>query len=615
MPAEIANRQLLSIAHEVAAEGGEWADFLLSANIPFVNVDDSFARLDWDHYVRVMDAAVARWGLERLQDIAFRSVFAEEVASFRDGITVQCDNLDEMMTHLFSNNGAFASVLPCVAYGFEKAGRKHWVVEMTMNPGYELSPAHCHFGVGVMRALPCLLFENEALIELEIQGSSARYHFRVPGWHPLAKLRLRYARSKSNLGLAQRVGDTFNELMVRQARLQAEAERRAEVEAELAHFEKLEALGRLTGSVAHDFNNLLTVIQGQLELLGMDLQDEQLIDRLNVAVHAADRGARLTSQLLAFGRRAALQPESTDVNAVIEGMMPMFASTFDTLIVNVETDLAHDISATFVDRSKLETALLNLAINARDAMPAGGTLAITTTNVEIDDASQADVTPGHYVLVKVSDTGQGIPADVLERVFEPFFSTKEPGGGTGLGLSMVWGFLKQSGGNARISSTIGKGTTVWLYFPAFADPRQAEPEPPETTRNPDTVSKDTRILIVEDEEDVRIVVADMLKQLGYEVATAKNADEALETLRATHFALLLTDVVLPGGMSGPEIAQAARKLQPGLEVIFMSGYPDAEAVSKVSIRPSDTMLSKPFSYNRLSMTLQNVLEKDGVDRA
>ncbi len=611
MAAEIANRQLISIAAELETEGVQWADFLSAENIPFVDLSDSFARIDWQHYVSVMDAAVRRWGLDHLEDIAYRSVFASEVASFRDGVTVQCENLDEMMEYLFGDNGAFGSILPCVEYSFEKLGRRHWRVQMAMVPGYELSSAHCHFGIGVLRALPPLLYESPARVTLDMTSDRAHYDLRVTGWRPLAYLRLRYQRSKPNLGLAQRVGDTFAELMIRQSLLQAEAERRTQVEAELAHLEKLDALGRLTGSVAHDFNNLLTVIQGQLEMLNMEIEDPRQVERLEIATTAADRGARLTSQLLAFGRRATLQPETVNINSVIDDMLPLFSSTFDNLIV-VRTNLDADLANTLVDRSQLETALLNLAINAKDAMADGGTITLTTSNVTFDEetAAQAgDIEPGRYAVVEVRDTGEGIAPNTLEHVFEPFFSTKSPGMGTGLGLSMVWGFLQQSGGCAKIHSQLNEGTTVQLYFPAVeavqvaTNSAQAAPED-----RPSQAKPGSHILLVEDEEAVREVVKDMLRQLGYAVTAVGDAESAVASLRAdSSFALLLTDVVLPAGRYGPEVASAARDLAPGLPVVYMSGYPEQGEDERSAIGPADVLLSKPFSFNELSQTLEEVL--------
>jgi signal transduction histidine kinase/ActR/RegA family two-component response regulator len=612
MSGEIATRQLLAVAKELEAEGCSWTDFLDAENIDPIDIDDPFARIDWDHYVRAIEAASRHWDPKRLEDIAARSLHLEATSALRDSVALQCDNLDQMMGLLFGPDGMFHNILLSVQYKLERVGRREWHLDMIMKPGYALSEAHCHFGIGVLRELPSHLYENRAEVSLELHEDRAHYRLRVPGWSPWAFFRRRFERSLPNRGLADRLHDAFAQLAIRQLQLQAEAERRAQVEAELAHVERLEALGRLTGGVAHDFNNLLTVIQGQLELISLDATDPKVLERVGVAAQAADKGARLTRQLLAFGRRAALRPESTNANAVIEDMAPMLTSTLGET-VDVRSMPATDLANTMVDRGQLETALLNLAINARDAMPDGGTLILETQSVDVDekDAAQhgSDLNPGPYVVVAVSDTGQGMSPDVLEHAFEPFFSTKEASAGTGLGLSMVWGFLQQSGGTARIRSKVGGGTTVQLYFPE--DTRESTAgvtaEPRENIQAPHA-SPRVRVLVVEDEEDVRRIVVDMLLQLGYEVESAADGETALAALRNNRdVALLLTDVVLPGGMSGPEVAAAAQAIVPTLPVAYMSGYPEAGAINTGSIGPNDILLSKPFSYADLGRTLRTIL--------
>ena len=607
MSAEIANRQLISIAGQLAAEGETWETFLQTEDLQWVNLGDEFERIDWDHYASVMAAVERRWGLAKLAQIGEASVASEEVAAFRDGVTIQCDNLDEMMDYLFQPGGAFSSVLPCVEYTHRKIARRHWQIEMRMRPGYALSKAHCHYGVGVLRALPVLLHENVADVTVATEGDSACYSLRVSGWHPLSWLKLRFDRSRPNLDLARRVGETFTELMVRQARLQQEAERRRAVEAELAHREKLDALGRLTGSVAHDFNNLLTVVQGQLDLLKLDLSDADLVRRVEVANKATEQGAHLTRKLLAFGRRAPLQPEATNLNDIIEELMPMLASTLGET-VDIHLDLADDLHDTQLDKGQLETALLNLIINARDAMPNGGGVTLQTANANpvggLGDSASDD-----YVMLSLQDSGSGIAPEVLEHVFEPFFTTKEPEMGSGLGLSTVWGFVQQSGGTAQIESTQGEGTMVRLYFPDINVPVEIEEVADHAAVTPAVVPQSgARILVVEDEPDVRLVVSEMLDQIGYAVTAVDNGTRAMEEVEAdSDIVLLLTDVVLPGGMSGQDVAAAMQESQPGLPVIYMSGYPDVEATRGRTFKPTDVLLPKPFTYTELSRTLEQVL--------
>ena len=371
---------------------------------------------------------------------------------------------------------------------------------------------------------------------------------------------------------------------------------RLAVEEQLRQAQKMEAVGQLTGGVAHDFNNLLAVILGNLEVLEEKLPaDTSVRELLRSAVRAVERGALLTGRLLAFSRKQNLNPCVVNLNGAVSGMAELLGRALGGN-VTVEAVPVADLWPCEVDPAQLENAILNLAINARDAMPDGGKLTIETANVEINDeyaAAQADVAPGNYVVVIISDTGVGMPPEVLKRVFEPFYSTKEPGKGTGLGLSMVYGFVKQSGGHVTIYSEVGRGTTVRLYLPRAHGTESARPiaEP----AMDDFQARGEAVLVVEDDADVRTLATILLKDFGYEVLEAEGAAAALEILAGTtRINLLLTDMVLPGRVTGTILAAEARKLRPGLKVLFMSGYTEKAAAGGGPLGPTDILLQKPF---------------------
>ena len=344
-----------------------------------------------------------------------------------------------------------------------------------------------------------------------------------------------------------------------------------ETERQLHQAQKMDAIGQLTGGVAHDFNNILTVITGVAEMLGERLggqPDEAALARM--IEQAADRGASLTQHLLAFARRQVLAPVETDVNSLIADATKLLRPTLGEH-VEIETSLARGLPAALIDPSQLTTALLNLALNARDAMPKGGKLTIETGIATLDEAyaqANAEVAPGDYVVVAVSDTGAGIPAAIRDKVFEPFFTTKEAGKGTGLGLSMVYGFMKQSGGHAKIYSEEGHGTTVKLYLPR-AQPG-AGAAAPRATEAPLPRGSEV-VLVVEDDALVRANVVKRLELLGYRTIAAATGAEALAIVRkGDAFDLLFTDIVMPGGMSGRQLAEAVAALRPDVKVLYTS---------------------------------------------
>jgi len=387
-----------------------------------------------------------------------------------------------------------------------------------------------------------------------------------------------------------------------------------ELEEQFRQAQRLEIVGQLTGGIAHDFNNLLTVILGNAELLVEGLAaDRELRILAEMSAKAAERGAELTSRLLAFARRQPLDPKPTDVNLRIADMDRLLRRTLGEHIV-IDRMHAVGLWQALIDSGQMENAILNLCINARDAMPGGGRLTIETANVRLDDAyaeRQGDVEPGQYVMVAISDTGTGMDPKALERAFEPFFTTKEVGKGSGLGLSMVYGFVKQSRGHIRIYSELGQGTTVKLYLPrANAGDDPGVEALAEATIRPGT----EKILLVEDDELVRRHVAAQLEGLGYRVVTAANAREALKELgRHDDVDLLFTDIVMPGGMTGRQLADEVRKSWPNLPVLFTSGYSENAIVHHGRLDPGVDFLSKPYRRQDLAAKLRLVLARGAVD--
>jgi nitrogen-specific signal transduction histidine kinase/CheY-like chemotaxis protein len=380
-------------------------------------------------------------------------------------------------------------------------------------------------------------------------------------------------------------------------------------EQQLAQAQKMDALGKLTGGVAHDFNNLLTVILGSLELLELSVRhDMQGLARVRLASEAARRGADLTQRLLAFARQQMLAPRVVDVNECVAGMGELLRRALGESI-SVRMQLAADLWPVRVDPTWLESAVLNLAVNGRDAMPNGGTLTIETANQQFDETVSwqgTDIAPGRYVALMVSDTGTGMRPEILARAFDPFFTTKEFGKGTGLGLSMVYGFVKQSGGHVRIYSEVGLGTTVKIHLPAAGpagDSEQAEP----AVSKPVAAGQET-ILVVEDDDSVRGTIVAMLQSLGYRVLTAADGAAGLKAVEQhTEIAVLLTDVIMPGKLNGPALAREVARRQPGIRILYMSGYAEnAFGPGGVQDTGGD-LLAKPFTKGDLARKIRDIL--------
>jgi CheY-like chemotaxis protein len=388
----------------------------------------------------------------------------------------------------------------------------------------------------------------------------------------------------------------------------ADVTKSVSAEEQLHRAQKMEAIGNLTGGMAHDFNNLLGVVVGNLDLLRDRLaQDAIGLELMNEAFDAARRGADLTRRLLAFARRQPLQPQRLDVNALVSGLLKLLSRVLGEDI-EVALDEAPDLWPVLADPAQLEAALTNLATNARDAMPRGGKLKFATSNCRLDEdhaAIYADVAPGDYAMVSVSDTGTGIPAHLVGRIFEPFFTTKGPGKGSGLGLSMVFGFLKQSGGHAAVYSEEGIGTIFRLYLPRADRPAEAKSDAPPT---PLLTAKGETVLAVEDNPAMRRIVLRQLRDLGYTVLEAENAAQALALVQSARIDLLFSDVVMPGGATGYDIARTALAMRPDLKVLMTSGFPDVKPTDGPSLPAGTRLLSKPYRREELARTLRELLD-------
>ncbi len=408
--------------------------------------------------------------------------------------------------------------------------------------------------------------------------------------------------ARMNSELEARVADRTKEL-------EAEIRRREEAQAALIQAQRMEAFGLLTGGVAHDFNNLLTIVAGNLELLGGELESEKARAFLKRAVGATDMAAGLTARLLTFARRRRLSPQSLNLNELVLDLFELLRRSLGEPIT-LTTLLAGNLWATRADRSEVENAVLNLAINARDAMPSGGTLVIETRNVTVTP-SHSDPTaprrPGDYVLLSVSDSGVGMDAETRERAFEPFFTTKEPGRGTGLGLSTIYGFAEQSGGHVSITSAVGEGTTVNLFLPraeaeAVAADGKAAADIPMSENN-------EVVLVVEDNPEVRELTLERVEGLGYVAIEAEDGPAAVRILESgATVDLIFTDIVMSGGMSGYDLARWVRTHAPGVKVLLTTGYAAEEAVVGSDPAYAGRVLHKPYQRAALAHALRDALQ-------
>ncbi len=400
--------------------------------------------------------------------------------------------------------------------------------------------------------------------------------------------------------------------------LREETARREVTEQALRQAQKMEAVGRLTGGIAHDFNNLLTAILGNIDLAlrrSTGGEDERIVRSLTSARRASERAASLVGRLLAFSRQHPLEVKSIDLNRLVQGMSELLRQTIGETVI-IETVLAGGIWKAAVDPNQLENAILNLAVNARDAMPDGGRLTIETANTYLDEtyvAQAGDNLPqGQYVMLAVTDSGTGMSKELIERSIEPFFTTKPAGAGSGLGLSMVYGFVKQSGGHIKIYSEPGEGTTIKLYFPRLSDQSKlpdGHNEPAAAEQPIENSQQQATILLVEDDEQVNLFACEALRDRGYHVIVASDGPAALRLLDGEPaIDLLFTDVVLPGGMNGRQLADEVLRRRPSMKVLFATGYTRNAIIHQGRLDPDVELLSKPFTADLLARKVKQILE-------
>jgi len=479
------------------------------------------------------------------------------------------------------------SDFPFVVLGSPTKGHKHAATRI----------AH-ELGNVILLELP---FNSETLLSAADAAVRARRRQYIARRH-LEELNTAQAEVQQlNAALEQRIETRTMELAAANNRLMKEIAGRERAQAALEQAQKMEAVGRLTGGIAHDFNNLLHVVNMNLELISLYAKEEKVKPVVERAKGAARRGAKLTGQLLSFARSQSLLPRVTQVNKLLLGMKDLLEISAGSQ-VRVELDLSETDLAVVVDPGQLEVAVLNLTANAREAMPEGGTLTIATREQRNNDAG-GQLGWGDYVSITVADTGPGIPPALLNKVFDPFFTTKPPGSGSGLGLSQVYGFARQSGGLAFINSESGPGASVELYFPA-AQADQEVFEPPSATPAPPE-GKSHRILVVEDDADVRRVIVECLGLIGYAVSEAPNGNEGLAAIASDKPDLLVVDYVMPD-MTGAEVISKAREMVGDIPAILATGYADMAAVERLAGRPA--ILRKPFDIHSLGTAVASALQ-------
>jgi signal transduction histidine kinase len=412
--------------------------------------------------------------------------------------------------------------------------------------------------------------------------------------------RLFEAEKRANHNLEKRVIERTREL--------------EEAHEALRQAQKMEAVGQLTGGIAHDFNNLLTGVIGSLDMMQRQIAkgETSKIERYaTTAMTSANRAAALTHRLLAFARRQPLDPKPVNANRLVTGMEELLRRTIGESIA-LEIVTAGGLWQTLCDPHQLESAILNLAINSRDAMPEGGVLTIETCNTRLDNAyaaQQRDVAPGQYVCICVTDTGTGMTKDIIEKAFEPFFTTKPTGQGTGLGLSMIYGFARQSEGYARIYSEPGQGTTIKLYLPRYYGEAEGADEEHVELTDAHRAEAGEVVLVIEDETAVRELVVDVLEELGYRAVQASDGPSGLKLLESgMRLDLLVTDIGLPG-LNGRQVVDAARQKRPDLKVLFMTGYAENATIANGFLEPGMEMITKPFAVEALATRIRDMIER------
>ena len=473
---------------------------------------------------------------------------------------------------------------------------------------YALDPTRGPAGVPATEFLANVHPDDRAALKATMDGGSKR------GGELELEYRLRHPDGSVRWVLSR--GHTYHDddgRPVRRTGVGVETTKQRQTEEALRQAQKMEAVGQLTGGIAHDFNNLLTGVMGSIELMQTRLRQGrfgELEKYAATALGAARRAAALTHRLLAFSRRQTLAPKPTDVNRLVAEMEELIRRTVGPAIT-LEVVGAGGLWRTLVDPPQLENALLNLAINARDAMPEGGRLTVETGNRWLDEraAKDRELPPGQYVTLCVSDTGTGMPVDVIARAFDPFFTTKPIGMGTGLGLSMIYGFAKQTGGTVRIYSELGQGTMICLYLPRHYGDDEVDETPADRLALPPIAQGET-VLVVDDEPSVRMLVADVLGEAGCAAIEAADGAAALRVLRSdARIDLLVTDVGLPNGMNGRQVADAARSLRPDLKVLFITGYAENAVLGHGHLDAGMEVITKPFAMEALARRIGDLLAR------
>ncbi len=469
----------------------------------------------------------------------------------------------------------------------------------------------------IRAAVATMLDEESRLLRLRQKSASTQAKFATGGLLVSGALILLFGNlliidQRQRLRESHAARDELSKLV---DLLRFEAESRRAAEAQVRQLQKMEAVGQLTGGIAHDFNNMLSVIIGSLELARRRIDGDlgRVLNLIDNATEGAKRAAQLTSRLLAFSRQQPLEPQVLDANKMVASMSELLRRTLGDHI-RLETVLAGGLWPTHADPVQLENVVLNLCVNAKDAMPDGGRLTIETANTSLDDtyaAAHADVTAGQYVCVSVTDTGTGMPPEVIERAFDPFYTTKGVGRGTGLGLSQVFGFVKQSAGHVKIYSEPGHGTTVKVYLPRQFGVQAVALQPRDIVEIP-RARDDEIVLVVEDDEQVRHMSTDILQELGYTVLSAADAIQAFEVLALQpRVDLMFTDIMMPG-MNGRQLADSAIEKFPTLKILFTTGYTQNAIVHNGVLDPGVAFVAKPFTVPQLALKIRQVLESDNM---